>query len=97
MFLAHHQASEVLQLAIGPLDFPAAAVTAQLAAVLPRCSTAVATMRADEVDAPLRQAFAQRITLPHLVLPTEAPPFCPGKRAVCRGLAHIDFAEPSVC
>jgi hypothetical protein len=56
--VAHHQAAEVEEPGVGALDDPAAAVAAQLSAIL-KAVGAGAEVRGDEVDAPRLHGFPE--------------------------------------
>ncbi len=59
--VADLDASEVLQPGVGAFDFPAFAVSAQLAFVFEAAMTVVAAVGSDQLCAALFQPFAQRI------------------------------------
>jgi hypothetical protein len=63
--VADLDAAEVLQPGVGAFDFPAFAVSAQLAFVFEGAMTVVAAVGSDQFCAALFQPFAQRITDPN--------------------------------
>ena len=64
MFPAADESAEVVEPREEPLDFPAAAVAAQFAAVLSALPAAIELLRCDELDAMLSpKAFVQRIAV----------------------------------
>jgi hypothetical protein len=61
--VARHQAPEVLQPREEAFDLPAAAIAAQLAAVLRPAAAAVGPVRRDQRDPPAREARIQGIAV----------------------------------
>jgi hypothetical protein len=89
--VADLDASEVLQPGVGAFDFPAFAVSAQLALVFEAAMTVVAAVGSDQLSAALFQPFAQRIGVISAVC-NHAPQTGTGRPGPRRGT----FTVPSV-
>ena len=61
MFMPYQEPSELAEPRVGPLDDPAALVTAQFPPVLVAPMLVVLSIRSDQFDAALLQPFAQRV------------------------------------
>lgn len=68
MFIADDEPAKVLQPGDAPLDRPAPLVAAELATILQLRPHAAAAVRADQVDAALRQPHAQGVAVGRLVV-----------------------------
>ena len=63
MIITNQQSSEVAQPGEGAFDLPPVPIAAQRAAIVERGFATTAAMRTDEQDAPVEQAFAQRVAV----------------------------------
>lgn len=90
MFVARDQSPEVLQPADRSLDFPASSISTKAAAVLGPRFFAIASVRADQLDALASQPLAQRIAVGgQIVDQTFGAP--PEKASFQQGLDQSDF------
>ncbi len=97
--IAHDQAAEVAEPGDGALDRPAPPVAPQCATVLRRGTNTILLVRANQFDAPVPQAKAQRIAVvgfvgdhAHRLLPRPAGSMPPSHPDRCQGLLReLDF------
>jgi len=92
--VADLDASEVLQPGVGAFDFPAFAVSAQLAFVFEAAMTVVAAVGSDQLCAALFQPFAQRIGVISAVCNHASQTGTGASRATAR---HLHRTECAFC